>query len=161
YVRYVRLVSISAVILTAAMLASGLATAATATSSSTVKSSTITGQITVLKVKTIRVHGLGNLTCRITTASPKATLRGFTLGMKAKITCKQGVLSTISKASTLKPSPLTITPSPTVTIPKEDPTPEPTVTTPATGGVKVAPTVNGTGKISAIGGGQIEFGGDI
>ena len=142
------------------MLASGLATAATATSSSTVKSSTITGKITLLKVKTIRVHGLGSLTCRITTASPKATLRGFTLGMKAKITCKQGVLSTISKATTLKPSPVAITPSPTVTVPK-DPTPEPTVTTPATGGVKVAPNVTGTGKITAIGGGQIEFGSDI
>ena len=27
--------------------------------------------------------------------------------------------------------------------------------------MKVAPTVNGTGKITALGGGQIEFGGDI
>jgi hypothetical protein len=38
--------------------------------------------------------------------------------------------------------------------------PDPAVT-PPTGGVKIAPTVNGNGKITALGGGQIEFGGDI
>ena len=159
YLRHVRLVSISAVlVVTAAMLMSGLAAAAG--TASPPKRVSITGKITVLKVKTIRVHGIGNLTCRITTASPKATLRGFTLGMKAKITCKQGVLAAISKALALQPSPVAVTPSPTITVPK-DPTPEPTITTPPTGGVKIAPNVTGTAKITAIGGGQIEFGSDI
>ena len=38
-------------------------------------------------------------------------------------------------------------------------TTEPTET--GTGGVKVAPTVNGSGTITALGGGQIEFGASI
>src|SRR5262245_52584387 len=125
----------------------------------------ITGKITVLHARSIRVHGIGNLTCRITTASPKPTLRGFALGMKAKITCKKGVLSAISKAATLQPSPVTIMPSNTVTVPKNGLQPDPTVTTPGngagTGGVKTAPSVAGNGTITLLTSGSIEFGNSI
>jgi hypothetical protein len=150
----VRLAAIAAAVLTVAVLVGP------ATAGKSPQRSTITGKITVLKVKTIRVHGIGNLTCQITTASPKATLRGFALGMKARITCTKGVLSTITKTA-LKPSAVTIIPAGTVAAPKAEPMPDPAVTTPPTGGVKIAPTVNGNGKITAVGGGQIEFGGDI
>ena len=121
----------------------------------------ITGKITVLKVQSIRVHGIGNLTCRITTTSPKPALRGFTLGMKAKITCKSGVLSAIARASALQPSPVTIMPSGTVTAPKSEPQPDPAVTTPGTGGVKTAPSIAGNGTITLLSGGTIEFNNSI
>ena len=44
--------------------------------------------------------------------------------------------------------------------PKTEPDPGAS-TTPGTGGVKIAPTVNGSGKITALGGGSIEFGDNI
>jgi hypothetical protein len=146
----VRLASIAAV------LVLGLATSVAATAQAPSRT-TATGKITVLKVgnvskvKTITVHGTRNLTCRITAASPKPTLRGFALGARAKITCSKGVLVAIAH-----PKPRTATPVATPA-----PEPDPTVTTPGTGGVKIAPTVNGNGKITALGGGQIEFGGEI
>ena len=76
---------------TASVLILALATFAvtaggTAAAKTPPKRVTATGKITVLKVRTIRVHGSKNLTCRITTASPKVTLRGFALGATAKIT---------------------------------------------------------------------------
>jgi hypothetical protein len=118
----------------------------------TPKRATITGKITVLKLKTITVHGSRTLTCRITTSSPKRL--GFALGTMAKVTCTRGVLTAIRR-------PLVVTP---VTPTNTGTTTTTTTTTPTetgTGGVKVAPTVNGTGAIRALGGGQIEFGSSI
>jgi hypothetical protein len=134
-----------------------MATAVTA--ATTPSRTTVTGKIKVLKVKTITVHGTGTskLTCRITTVSPRVTLRGFTLGTTAKITCSKGVLLTIVHPALKTATP--VTSSGTVSNPKTVPEPSES-TTPPTGGVKIAPTVNGNGKITAIGGGQIEFGGD-
>jgi hypothetical protein len=147
----VRLASIAAV-LVLAVAASAAATAAPART-------TVTGKIKVLRVKTITVHGTRNLTCRITAASPKATLRGFALGARAKITCSRGVLVAIAHPKPLAVTP--VTPSGSASTPRTGLQPEPTITTPGTGGERIAPTVNGNGKITAVGGGQIEFGGDI
>jgi hypothetical protein len=137
-----------------------LGTAGIATATTPPKRTTLTGKISVLKVKTITVHGTRNLTCRITTASPKVALRGFTLGATAKITCTKGVLSAITR-----PRPATATPiSPTDTQsnPKTEPAPDPgPLTTPPTGGVKIAPNVTGTARITLLGSGLIEFGSSI
>ena len=129
---------------------------ASSAGAATPKRSSVTGTIEVLKLKTISVDGARYLTCRVTAASPKPRLRGFTLGAKARITCVSGVLSAITRpwaptggvtpagnAMTTKPEPM--------------PGPEPS----GTGGVKVAPTVNGTSTITSLGGGEIVFGSSI
>jgi hypothetical protein len=145
----------------------GLATVGV-TSATTPKRTSLTGKISVLKVKTITVktgaaHGTRNLTCRITTASPKVVLRGFTLGTTAKITCTKGVLSAIARPPTTKPTTATpITPDNTQSNPKTDPQPDPGAsTTPGTGGVKIAPNVTGNGRITLLTGSLIEFGSSI
>jgi len=140
---------------TAALMAGGGAAAKTPP-----KRVTATGKITVLKVKTIRVHGSKNLTCRITTASPKVTLRGFTLGATAKITCSRGVLLAIMRPDTGA----TVQPTGTVSNPKPEPQPDPSVEPPGTGGpggVKTAPSVAGTGTITLLSSSAVEFGDSI
>jgi hypothetical protein len=136
----------------------GLATAGVASAKTPPKRATLTGKISVLKVKTITVHGTRNLTCRITTASPKVVLRGFTLGTTAKITCTKGVLSAISRPRPTSATP--ISPTDTQSNPKTEPEPGAS-TTPPTGGVKIAPNVTGTARITMLGGGSIEFGSSI
>jgi hypothetical protein len=141
----------------ASVLALGLTAVGVATATTPPKRASLTGKISVLKVKTITVHGARNLTCRITTASPKPALRGFALGARARITCTRGVLSAIVRPKPAAAAP--VSPTGTQTNPKE-PEPEP-VTNPPTGGVKIAPNVTGTARITMLGGGSIEFGSSI
>ena len=135
------------------LASAGLAVAAS-NGSQTPKRVALTGKISVLKLKTItRARERAHLTCRITTTSPKVQPRGFALGSKVKITCVKGILSTIKR-------------TPLVTagarrLPRREPTADPARRPPGTGGVKIAPTVNGPGTISALGSGAIEFGGAI
>jgi hypothetical protein len=148
----VRFVAIASVVIL------GLATAPGVGAAKTPKRTSLTGKISVLKVKTITVHGKRTLTCRITAASPKASLRGFALGTTARITCANGVLLAITRPS----SATGLAPSDSASASKPDPEPEPDPsTTPGTGGVKIAPTVVGNARITALGGGQIEFGSSI
>jgi hypothetical protein len=144
----------------AAVLVLGLAAAGVTSSKTSPKRVTATGKISVLKVKRITVHGKHKLTCRITPASPKVALRGFTLGTTARITCKKGVLSAIAHAKPIKAT--TIAPSGTQTNPKTAPQPEPAPSTnPPTGGVKIAPNVTGNARITLLTGTSIEFGSSI
>ena len=138
----------------------GLAAAGITSAKTPPKRTSATGKISVLKVKTISVHGTRNLTCRVTAASPRVVLRGFTLGTTAKITCTKGVLSAISRP---KPTTATsISPTDTQSNPKTDPQPDPDpLTTPPTGGVKVAPNVTGTARITLLTSSSIEFGASI
>jgi hypothetical protein len=146
----------------ASVLSIALATAGVTAAAQTPKRVSLTGTISVLKVKKITVHGTRNLTCRIGATSPRVGLRGFTLGTKARITCVKGVLAAIVKPVKASPPPLhsatPATPSDSATKPKPDPVPDPA---PGTGGVKIAPNVSGTATITALGGGQIEFGNAI
>lgn len=138
----------------------GLATAGVSSARTPPKRVTATGKISVLKVKRITVHGKHNVTCRITPASPKVALRGFTLGTTARITCKKGVLSAIAHAKPIKAT--TITPTGTQTNPKTEPQPEPAPpTNPPTGGVKIAPNVTGNARITLLTSTSIEFGSSI
>jgi hypothetical protein len=138
----------------------GLATAGVSPAKTPPKRVTATGKISVLKLKRITVHGTRNLTCRITTASPKVVLRGFTLGTTAKITCTKGVLSAISRPRPTSATP--ISPTDTQSNPKTAPQPEPAPSTnPPTGGVKIAPNVTGNARITLLTGTSIEFGSSI
>jgi hypothetical protein len=138
----------------------GLVMAGVTSAKTSPKRVTATGKISVLKVKTITVHGTRKLTCRITSGSPKVALRGFTLGTTAKITCTKGVLSSIAR-----PKPVTatsISPTGTQSNPKTDPQPDPgPLTTPPTDGVKIAPNVTGNARITLLSSSAIEFGSSI
>jgi hypothetical protein len=152
----VRIAAIAAVVILG-LVATGVAAAKTP------KQTSLTGKISVLQPKTITVHGTRNLTCRITTASPKVRLRGFTLGSKARITCGQGVLLAIAKpkrapvltpAAPVTPATVTpVTPSDSTTVPKPAPTP-------GTGTVTPNPSLSivGKGNISAISATSITIG---
>jgi hypothetical protein len=107
----------------------------------------LTGKIAVLKPTAITLHGSRSLTCRITTSSPRVRLLGFSLGSKATVICLKGVLSKIVRPVTPALS--------------EGSSADATEPETGTGGVKIAPTVNGTAAITALGGGAIEFGGAI
>ena len=128
------------------------------------KRASIAGTISVLKLKTITVHGKGKLECRLATTSPR--LRGFALGTNAKITCVRGVLATIKKlavtttpAGTLQPGGSGVKQEDTITV------------TPDKGGGTVGPfgqaraktglSVVGTSTITALGGGSITFAGSL
>ena len=139
----------------AAIAAVTILALAAASSAATPKRATVTGTIKVLELRTISVHGTRNLTCRVTADSPKPRLRGFTLGAKARVTCVSGVLSAIARpwASTGG-----VTPSGNAMTTKPEPAPDPES---GTGGVKLAPSVNGTSTITSLGGGEIVFGGSI
>ena len=134
----------------------GLAAAGTA-SARAPQRTTLTGTISVLKVRTITVHGSHNLTCRITPASPR--LRGFALGATAKITCVKGVLAAITKPLSMTVTPVTPSGSSTATT-KQEPMPNDSPS-PGTAGTKVAPSVDGSGTITLLTAGSVEFGNDI
>jgi hypothetical protein len=143
----VRFVAIAVASLALAVPAAGSAATPTAT--------TVTGTIEVLKPRTISVHGVRHLTCRVVAGSPRPRLRGFAPGAKARITCVKGVLSAIARPWSTTGG---VRPSGNAMTTKPEPTPDPE---PGGSGVKVAPDVNGTSTITAIAGGTIVFGGSI
>jgi hypothetical protein len=135
----------------------GLATAG-AGAARTPKPTSLTGKISVLKLKTITVHGTRNLTCRITSSSPKVRLRGFALGSKARITCKRGVLLAIAHPT--KPNAMTRAPEPTATpvTPSDSTSVNKPDTTPGASTVNPALSIVGKGNISAVGATSITIG---
>jgi hypothetical protein len=147
----VRFVAIAAVVILA------VATAGVA-SAKAPKQTSLTGKISVLKLKTITVDGTRDLTCRITNSSPNVRLRGFVLGSKARITCRQGVLLSIARptqpnAMTRKPEPTPtgVTPSDSTSVGKPG-------TTPGTSTVNPVLSIVGRGSISVLGGAMITIG---
>jgi hypothetical protein len=136
----VRIVAIAA--LTLALSASAAATAAAP------KRTSVTGTIEALERRAITVDGARTVTCRLTAASPKPRLRGFAVGARARITCVRGVLSAIVRPSAVSGG---VKPSGNAMTTKPEPAPAP----------KPAESVAGTSTITALGGGEIVFGGAI